>query len=137
MSLVNRSSLPNQTESLIQSHPETICALPHPESYRLRELDGRVSVGTHKRLVRAAIVDVVDEVHCEDNARMVKVYQVDPDAREHAEAFAAAQPSLPCGPDHTGFVNLGGGRFGCSAEACEATYDRDAIEAHLFDGGEA
>lgn len=57
------------------------------------------------------------------------IWEVSEQFEQRVREYDFRGPELPCG--HHGFTNLGGGRFECQREWCDAEFGREAVEEAL------
>lgn len=80
----------------------------------------------HGRVLRGAEVDAIRTEVDEDTEYHRHQYDLTPKIEAAVEKKLEDRQTLPCG--HFGVRNLGGGRYTCSYDGCDAVHGRTATE---------
>ena len=143
MSLFNTEALPHDTALLLRAHPLVARALPASDVrwYGAERDLGRDDVEPAPAAVRPMIMKLLqnDVVLVVDRATVPKkpgdvanIYRTRPGVDEWVSENVAEPTTGPCG--HPGVRNLGGGRYTCRLDRCDATFGREAAKAVLGGG---
>jgi hypothetical protein len=126
----------------VKSNIAALAKLPAPdETFTSDALTGDVTAQSLKKYSVITAVGRTRREYDNENGgghRDVTVWKLTAAGHAQIQAVLDGEYSnkLPCSDaaPHTGFTNIGDGKYECTTEGCEAVHDRETIE-RVFGGG--
>ena len=104
----------SQTERWARANANEVIALPEPgETFEFEDWEKPQTI---RKLRQLGVIQRVEKGE----------YRVSRVAWDVANQVLEAAQTLPCG--HSGFQNLGDGRYSCAFERCDSEFDRETVE---------